>query len=489
MGKFIKKLETKNYLIGSFDTYLELSKSLIMKNSELTNEEADNVISSMPTTFRASIEDKDGNFLGYIGVFDIDMENNSASIRCEVNERFNEAKKNEIIDEFELYLYESLNISNITMTIFKDSVKSETLKNEKVKRGNIILPNKMLIEGVLPSTREKFIDQIDASKLTKPYTITSSGRVIGVIGLTNVLQANRRASLNIVIDRSLGTDIINELANHLIDDYIKYIHRFNIHNINTIVDGSDDLLKEIVQNTKMNFYADIPFSSVNNEQINSSFMYQSTPKSEKEDIIIPKNNFIYSNNVSADKIPFRDNIVLARSIVLVSPKMCSENIFKKCFIDHIEAMQNRKDFSIPLGEDKYFLQEGNANYGLFKTFYNYDYIAYDDKGNYIGYVNRLRSNANNKNAEVEIGIAPSFQGTGYGLLIMDAFYEELFRVGYLSITSNVFSFNNKSLYLHDKIATYNGKRIESYYINGKLWDMVSYTKVNEDKSIKTLIKN
>ena len=65
--EFISKLETKNYLIGSFDAYESKSRLLIKNNSNLSEEEIEIIIKSMPTTYRASIINKDGEYIGYIG--------------------------------------------------------------------------------------------------------------------------------------------------------------------------------------------------------------------------------------------------------------------------------------------------------------------------------------------------------------------------------------------------------------------------------------
>lgn len=145
---------------------------------------------------------------------------------------------------------------------------------------------------------------------------------------------------------------------------------------------------------------------------------------------------------------------------------------------HIKAMQNREKFTISLGEDKYFLQKGNGNYGLSKALMNYSYIILNENNDYSGYINILRNNANGKNAEIEIGIDPKLQHHGLGTTVINRFYDELFSIGYASVTSAVFNFNNPSLKLHDKVAELNGIRLEAYYINGKLWNMNYYSKTN-----------
>lgn len=111
---------------------------------------------------------------------------------------------------------------------------------------------------------------------------------------------------------------------------------------------------------------------------------------------------------------------------------------------------------------------------------NYSYVVIDDKNNYAGYINILRSNANGKNVEVEIGIDPKLQHNGLGTTVINNFYDELFSTGVASVTSAVFEFNNPSKKLHEKVAQLNGVRLESYYVNGRLWDMNFYSKVNNN---------
>ncbi len=152
-------------------------------------------------------------------------------------------------------------------------------------------------------------------------------------------------------------------------------------------------------------------------------------------------------------------------------------------------MQNREGYTVPLGEDKYFLQQGNGNYGISKSLMNFSYVVLNENNEYAGYINTLRTNANGKNVEVEIGIDPSIQHRGLGTKVINTFYDELFSIGVASVTSSVFSFNTPSIRLHEKVAMLNGIRLESYYVNGKLWDMSIYSRVNdrvEDKNTKRL---
>ena len=119
---------------------------------------------------------------------------------------------------------------------------------------------------------------------------------------------------------------------------------------------------------------------------------------------------------------------------------------------------------------------------------------YDHMGEAINLVNNFKNENDNSNViyteldgykfifmgdvEVEIGIDPKIQHRGLGAVVINRFYDELFSTGVASVTSSVFEFNNPSMRLHEKVAELNGIRLESYYINGKLWDMNIYSKTN-----------
>lgn len=122
-----------------------------------------------------------------------------------------------------------------------------------------------------------------------PFTIKSSDRVIGIIGLSNLIWANKRANLNIFLDKSLGSDISRELSGYIIDEYINYVHNSNIHNITLSVNGSNKNMLDIVDKTSMNYYGQIPFSAINKDSIESNLMFQHLPNMTREkDVIISK---------------------------------------------------------------------------------------------------------------------------------------------------------------------------------------------------------
>ncbi len=461
MNNFVAKLETEKYLIGSFDVFMDKSLELTKTNLNKTDEEANEFLKTIPTATRAAITTKDGEYVGFIGITNVDAKNDAASIVFEVNR---EVDKEEILNEFKKYLSESLNIKHTDGENFSES--------------NIIIPSKSLVPGVSEEDLERFGNP----SLKYPFTIKSSDRTIGIIGLTSLFWANKRASLQLFLDEALGSDIVNELSGYIIDDYINYVHSVGLHNINFAVNGSNKDMLDVVNNTNLNYYGTVPFGASTGDNVESSIMFQHVPYMEKNGVLIPENKSISIQTLNTEKKELRDKIELNNGYTMIKPTTFEQSgiDFNSVLEGHIKAMQNRNDFTIPLGEDKYFLQVGNDRYGLYRTLKNSTYVILDDSNNYAGYINILRKNADGKNVEIEIAINPTLQHKGLGTEVINSFYDELFSIGVASVTSSVFSFNNPSMKLHEKVASLNGTRIESYYINGKLWDMNVYSKVNDE---------
>ncbi len=487
---FITKLQTFKYSMGSFDAYLEESKELIKEYSNLSDEEVDDILKSMPSEYRAAIVDKDG-YIGYIGLFDVDAQNNIASVRFETNKDLNREEVTEIVNEFKKYMAKSLNITKTDKFVFNSKDATYMEKKQLAPKSNIIISCDFLEPGISRETLEKFLESYSIPELQMPFTIKHDDKVIGIIGLSNIIWSNRRANLNIFLDKSLGSDVSNELSSFIIDDYINYVHAANIHNISLSVGGSDKNMLDIIRGTKMNYFGQIPFSVINGKSIESNFMFQHIPNMKKEKgIYIPDNEAVSLSLLDTKKKEMADQIDLGDGFKLMSPRAFESAGIdsSKILAGHIKAMQNRDRFSIPLGEDKYMLQKDTGIYGLSRALMNYSYVVLDEDNSYAGYINILRNNANGKNAEIEIGIDPKMQDQGLGTKVINRFYDELFSVGYASVTSSVFEFNNPSLRLHEKVAELNGIRLDSYYINGKLWDMSFYSKTNNLIKKKTSSK-
>lgn len=485
-NNFIKKLETSNYMLGSFDVYINDIKKIIKQKGKKTDEEIDEFLKKFPTSFRAAIVEKNTNeLIGFIGAYNFNNKEQKASVYSEVNKALDEDRRNEIFDEYNKFLDESLNIKTLEEKTFITPEKF-IKETRKFISSNIIVPKNYLKKGIEDKVLEEYKEQYNIPNLQMPATINVDGRVLGIIGLSNLIWSNKRANLNLYFDKGIDDNIMPSLGSQIIDDYLEYLHDSNLYNINAVVSGSNKDLLEILNNSNMNYYGSIPYSEIYNNNVETKYMFQHTPNMKKEHgIYLPENNMI--PNIETNKEE-KKILNLSNGYRAISPRAFEEeNIdLKEVVKGHIKALQNRDNFSIPLGEDKYFIQEGNGNYGISKALANYSYVLFDSNNNYSGYINILRENANGKNAEIEIGIKPEIQNIGLGKDLINSFYDELFRRGYASITSAIFEFNKPSLKLHEKVANFNGTRIDSYYINGRLWDMNFYSKVNPElESSKT----
>ena len=480
---FIPKLETEKYLIGSFDAYLDTTKQLIKNNQNLTDEEVDALLKGMPTNYRAAIVDRNGEYVGYIGLYAVDAKNDMASLRFETNKELHAHDREEILEEFYSYIVDSLNITDIPELVYVSNEGKKAEKSKIIPSSNVVMANDILVPGVSEEDLAKFKEQgYTIPTLQFPFTIKANDRTIGIIGLSSLIWSNKRANLNIFLDKELGDDVAKELSSMLIDDYINYVHASKVHNITLSVNASNKPMLDVLNGTKMSYYGTIPFGAINGDTVESNLMFQHIPNMKKENgIYVPDNKIAPVSLINTGKTEMSEKIELGNGFKMVRPSAFEkEGIDANHVIDgHVSAMQERNKFTIPLGEDKYFLQRGNGNYGLSKAVMNFSYVVLDENNNYAGYVNILRTNSDGKNVEIEIGIDPKAQRKGLGTMAISKFYDELFSMGAASVTSSVFEFNEPSIRLHEKVAELNGIRLESYYINGRQWDMNVYSQVNE----------
>lgn len=469
-NNYIPKFETEKYYIGSFDSYIEESAKLLSDNKSISIDEAKELLKKMPTTTRGAIVNKEtGEYVGFIGISTANGVSESAELYVEHNGSINNNDLKDIYMVFGAYLDSSLNIHKI------NKINDWSNNNDKVN--SIILPKKYL-NGEPTEKQKEIVNNwgFSVPRLTYPQSIYLDGvKFIGIIGLSAYNTANKRANLNIYLDPNLSEDLRLGFGAMVLNEYLEYAHELNVHSIaaSTSVSSPDRLLYAI---SNMNQYAEIPYTETIDNKLESRLLYQSLPNK----IAGNHNNIIHPSLVDnlPDRSELNSKIKLDDNYTLVRPSdFESEGIDLEHIIDgHIEAMQDRDKFTIPLGEDKYFLQRGNEKYGIHKSVSNFSYVIVDNNGNYVGYVNILRSEG--RHVEIEIGVSPKIQAKGIGRKSLEAFYKELFRVGYASITSCVFNFNTPSIKLHDRVAEFNGVRIESYYANNKLWDMNYYTALN-----------
>lgn len=476
-GEFVPKLYTDNFMIGSFDVYLDKSKELIDKNPAVL----EGLLDKMPTALRASVVRKDNrSYLGFISAINMNNENSYTSLVLVLENGLETEKTDEIVNSYRDFLYNDLGITDIKDYLLING-KAVTEECNDVLSVEILLSDDNLRDGIDEKEKAKLIEEgYNIPNLQIPCTIVDDGESIGLIGLTNLIWSNRRANLQVFIDKEKDEDYISEAVPKIVDEYLNYVHNKNLYNISMSVSGSDINMMNAILNSNMNFYASIPYASSYKDNVESNYLFQNYPYMKKENgLYLPKNKIITSNDgVNKD---FTNVIDLGNGYVAMSPKVFEENNIDltKIVGSHIEAMQNRDKFTIPLGEDKYMIQEGNGKYGISKAVSNYNYIILDKDMNYVGFTSILREKA--LNVEIEMALKNEYQSKGIGTSMTKKFCEELFKNGYMSVSVAVFDFNTKSKGISQNIFKFDGKRIGAYYINGKLWDMNLYTRVNENE--------
>lgn len=476
-GEFIPKLYTDNFMIGSFDVYLDKSKELIEKNKNL-----EGLLDKMPTSLRASIVSKEDNsYLGFISVLNMNNENGYTSLVLVLENTLEELKTNEIVDKYKEFLLNDLGITDIKDYLLVNG-NTTIEENHDVISVDILLSDDNLRDGIDEKEKAKLIEEgYNIPNLQIPCTIMDDNECVGLIGLTNLIWSNRRANLQVFVDKEKDESYIRDVIPGVIDEYLNYVHNRNLYNVSMSVSGSDTNMMNVILDSNMNFYASIPYASNYKGSVESNYLFQSYPGMEKGNGLYLPENKIVTGEVSKD---FKSVIDLGNGYIAMSPKVFEENNIDLSGIvkSHMGAMQDRDRFTIPLGEDKYIIQEGNGNYGISKAVNNFTYVMLDKDMNYVGYTNILRENA--LNAEIEMALKNEYQSKGIGTSMTKKFCEELFKNGYMSVSVAVFDFNTKSKGISQNIFKFDGKRIGAYYINGKLWDMNLYTRENEESGVK-----
>lgn len=482
--KFIEKFKTEHFSIGSFDYYRKEAEKLIRNNTKMKVEETKEYVDKkLPGSYRAAIVDNNGNFVGYIALYNVKGERGLASIRMETNRELTDAEKEEITGVYKNWMFTALDLNDVEEELCFTPNKSKCITNNSIPKANIILPCKMLEAGVSEETKAYFAQFHELPKiLVKPYTIKHGDRVIGIIGLTTFQWQNKRANLQLFLDEALGDEIINELSGHIINEYLDYIHSSNVHNVTLTVPGSNVEMLEVVKNSNMNYYSTIPYGAYRNGFVESGIQFQHVPGMVKQNgIYIPDNTAKPINFFDTEKKLMDPVVKYYNDYRLVSPKVFRSNriSINKVVDGQARALQDADNYAISLGDYKYIIQKGNRRFGVTSAVRGYDYVLLNSQKEFIGYINILRNNAHNKNAEIELAIIPEAQGQGLGSMILKTFCEQLFSIGYASVTSSIFEFNIGSETIHKNNGfDLSGTRIESYYVNNRPWNMNIYTKVN-----------
>ena len=115
--KFIEKFKTEHFSIGSFDYYRKEAEKLIRNNTKMTVEETKEYVDEkLPGSYRAAIVDNNGNFVGYIALYNVKGERGLASIRMETNRELTDAEKEEITGVYKDWLFTALDLNDVEGT-------------------------------------------------------------------------------------------------------------------------------------------------------------------------------------------------------------------------------------------------------------------------------------------------------------------------------------------------------------------------------------
>lgn len=483
---FIPKIVIGNFKIGSFDIYKDLAKKLIMENSLVDDSEASKIMDSLADSYRASIVYKDGSYIGFIGLYNVDESRHMASIHLETSSNIISVQdKNSILRAYMDWVTYSLHLNIIKEMTYVDFLHKR-VEAIPLSFPNVSLPfNPLLLPGISLRTLQLFSKQYpnDILDLELSFSIKYRDKIIAIIGLSDIIWSNESATLNLYLNKEIDSSYYTILSNHVINDYLDYIHSMNIHNVSCRIPSTDKERLAIINASNMNFYGQIPFSVLDGKEITSSILFQHIPgmlRDEQTLLPLP---------VSCKEKLFHTTRSHLKRILSVNPyyKLVSPRMFCRLGIDmcsvlenHILAMLDREYFTKPLLEDKYILNSCS----LFNRFKNFTYFLLDNHGRYHGFVNIIKKEVNNRNIEIVVGIDPLSQHNGLGTIVLDSIYKELFSVGYASVTTTSLSCNTTFLHLNRKLAEFCGIRLESYYLNGHLCNMHYYTKVNDIVSLK-----
>ena len=467
---FLVKLESSNFLIGSFDAYRDETMELIKTDSNLLDSDAEEIIDSMTNGFRAAITSKDREYIGYIGLYDINFEEMSASIRFEVNRELSLDKKKEILDKFKKFLRLSANINVIDEITYIASDKKLTERMQK--------PSDITIKRTIKPASPYLIECCDSKTLSYPFMISSNSpntqKFLGVIGLSKVDYINRCATLHIyLVDSPVDIAASNLPLPEIINKYVRYIHELNFHNVNIQVSESDKKVLDLLNRSEMKCCGEIPYSAFDGDELVSSIVFQHTPEMNKENgenAVIQNMSYPLSAISSTMNLP--ESIEIGDYRILKPSLLSNENI-NSLLQGLMEAMKDRKRFVIPYGLDYRFIDKNFLEEELKKS--SYIVLAPDDS--FAGFINI--SEKNGRNVEAKFGFAQKINDLVNSGTIVNMFCNKLFSHGVASITIPVTAGSDIYKFL-SKNTTANCALNECSYLDSSYWDLYYYVIVNPD---------
>lgn len=464
---FIKKIDMLNYKIGSFSSFITDIEKLLKDKYNMSDGEITEYLEELDKATCAAVTNKNGYFVGFIGTKNTDLEKEKTDIIFETIEDSGVDTK-KVLETYKMYLKNSININK-----YNEQRKKE--KTVILKSKNVILDTD---EEVIAEYKKKYPNMPELSLSASLYNDSR----IGIIGLSNLSRSDKSANLNIYLNDDSKTYDSEYLA-RMINEYIDYLHKRNIWNINCEIGANQTTLIDALNQSNMNYYGMIPFADIDGAYIGNKELYQHIPRMIRRDykpygseIYVARSIFKTENTEMQEMIPLYNNYKMYRTDILVEDSREENPLLQSSICGLALAMSDRRKFTIPLGRDKYFPTLKDEDYGLDNFMRKTSYIVLNGNNEFAGFLNILNSEC--EHCEIEVAVIPEEQEEGLGKEISEIFCQELFKIGYASITARVLDFNVRGNLLFNRIATPNGKRIQSYYTNGKLCDMNIYTKLN-----------
>ena len=358
-------------------------------------------------------------------------------------------------------------------------------------------------EGMEGKTEQEASEKLNELATKNYLGIFVYSKMMGIIGLKNVIQTNQRANLDLSFIKDLDEEAKGKYTTLAIKQYTEYAYNFlNLHNI-LLELPEDDLLSDWIISGWESFdtlctatlIGKRNFSVLNKnksgligtkliEILNRPCYYDEIDEYHKNDIIVPDEKILYKKNViDGDRITLIDPCeYLAQTPKDKKEKVRQEliNMFGKAF--------NEQTLATELG---YYKMTFN-DYRLNRKIESYDdnrfeYLILSSTGEVIGCVYNWRNDFQNRSVDIDAAITnEGFRYRGLESEALMLYSNELKRRGYISIASYGFDYSKESLEIRknagfEKYAT----RHDSYFAYGKLQDMVMYEDNNfDEESIK-----
>ena len=318
-----------------------------------------------------------------------------------------------------------------------------------------------------------------------------TNELIGTIGLSSIIQTNRRANMNLDLLDTLDPDKKKKYGSEALQLLLDYA--YGTLNLHSILAEVPEYNKELLSTYKdkdniFSYIGTRRFSSKNDEDLYGTILFDANPNNKEKNILIPHQEVLKVGNEKVDTKIMQDSIYsdigAKNEISLVKPQLIGE--FSKLDIDNIGRALNNPKLAANMGEYKFVYNDYRVN----KKAKSVDYLICNDNNIIIGFADRLHVDNNNLATDVEmILFNKTYRGKGYGIEAMNLYLNELRKAGYVSIGGVVFDFNEHSnRYTSNHIGgNLYATRKESYFANGKLNDM-NYYDLQMDESIKEVSK-